>query len=84
VQAMRLLVAALEKKKFAVTDRPRKRMQAGAKAFLEMLAEHPNESQTLLVEIIGVGDRDTAFPTGRNFGFHEIEGIDHQAGLVDL
>ena len=35
----------------------RKRMEAGAKAFLEMLAEHPNESQTLLVEIIGVGDR---------------------------
>jgi 5-methylcytosine-specific restriction endonuclease McrA len=27
VQAMRLLVAALEKKKFAVTDQPRKRMQ---------------------------------------------------------
>ena len=35
----------------------RKRMEAGAKAFLEMLAEHPNETQTLLVEIIGVGDR---------------------------
>jgi 5-methylcytosine-specific restriction endonuclease McrA len=28
VQAMRLLVAALEKKKFAVTDRPRRRMQS--------------------------------------------------------
>jgi AcrR family transcriptional regulator len=35
----------------------RKRMEAGAKAFVEMLAEHPNESQTLLVEIIGAGDR---------------------------
>jgi AcrR family transcriptional regulator len=35
----------------------RKRMEAGAKAFLEMLAEHPNESQTLLVEIIGAGER---------------------------
>lgn len=35
----------------------RRRMQAGAKAFLEMLATHPNESQTLLVEIIGAGDR---------------------------
>jgi AcrR family transcriptional regulator len=34
----------------------RKRMQAGAKAFLEMLAEHPNESQTVLVEIIGAGE----------------------------
>ena len=35
----------------------RRRMEAGAKAFLEMLAEHPNESQTVLVEIIGVGER---------------------------
>jgi AcrR family transcriptional regulator len=35
----------------------RKRMEAGAKAFLEMLAEHPNESQTLLVEVIGAGER---------------------------
>jgi AcrR family transcriptional regulator len=34
----------------------RKRMEAGAKAFLEMLAEHPNESQTVLVEIIGAGE----------------------------
>jgi AcrR family transcriptional regulator len=33
-----------------------KRMSAGAKAFLEMLAEHPNESQTVLVEIIGAGE----------------------------
>jgi AcrR family transcriptional regulator len=35
----------------------RRRMEAGAKAFLTMLAEHPNESQTLLVEIIGAGER---------------------------
>ena len=35
----------------------RRRMQAGAKAFLEMLATHPNESQTLLVEVIGAGER---------------------------
>jgi AcrR family transcriptional regulator len=35
----------------------RKRMEAGAKAFLGMLADHPNESQTLLVEIIGAGER---------------------------
>jgi hypothetical protein len=32
-------------------------MRAGAKAFLEMLASHPNESQTLLVEIIGAGQQ---------------------------
>ena len=34
---------------------PRKRMRGRLRAFLEMLAEHPNESQTLLVEIIGAG-----------------------------
>jgi AcrR family transcriptional regulator len=36
---------------------PRDRMRAGARAFLDMLATHPAESQTLLVEIIGAGER---------------------------
>jgi AcrR family transcriptional regulator len=40
----------------AAGDDPRDRMRAGARAFLEMLADHPNESQTLLVEIIGAGE----------------------------
>ena len=38
-------------------DDPRERMRAGAVAFLEMLASHPNEAQTLLVEVIGAGER---------------------------
>ena len=41
----------------AAGDDPRERMRAGARAFLDMLAEHPNESQTLLVEVIGAGER---------------------------
>jgi AcrR family transcriptional regulator len=52
----------------AAGDDPRERMRAGARAFLEMLASHPNESQTLLVEVIGVGERgaerrDSVFAT---------------------
>src|SRR5687768_16393171 len=38
-------------------DDPRERMRAGAVAFLEMLASHPDEAQTLLVEVIGAGER---------------------------
>src|SRR5438874_12964270 len=33
------------------------RWQAGTRAFLEMLAEHPEWAQTLLVEILGAGER---------------------------
>jgi AcrR family transcriptional regulator len=36
---------------------PAERMRAGINAFLEQLASHANESQTLLVEIIGAGPR---------------------------
>jgi AcrR family transcriptional regulator len=36
---------------------PLQRMRGGLRAFLDILAEHPNESQTLLVEIIGAGPR---------------------------
>src|SRR5256885_4133688 len=38
-------------------DDPLQRLRGGVRAFLEILAEHPNESQTLLVEIIGAGPR---------------------------
>jgi AcrR family transcriptional regulator len=41
----------------AAGDDPRERMRAGARAFLDELATHPNESQTLLVEVIGAGER---------------------------
>jgi AcrR family transcriptional regulator len=36
---------------------PVERLRGGLRAFLSILAEHPNESQTLLVEIIGSGPR---------------------------
>ena len=55
-QAASETLEAMAKAVSAAGQDSRKRMEAGAKAFLEMLAEHPNESQTLLVEIIGAGD----------------------------
>jgi AcrR family transcriptional regulator len=55
-QAASETLEAMAKAVGAAGHDSRKRMEAGAKAFLEMLAEHPNESQTLLVEIIGAGD----------------------------
>jgi AcrR family transcriptional regulator len=36
---------------------PRDRLRAAIRAFLGMLASHPDEAQTLLVEIIGAGER---------------------------
>src|SRR3979411_1042453 len=38
-------------------DDPLERMRGGLRAFLDIVAEHPNESQTLLVEIIGARPR---------------------------
>ena len=55
-QAASETLEAMAKAVSAAGQDSRKRMEAGAKAFLEMLAEHPNETQTLLVEIIGAGD----------------------------
>src|SRR5438552_321742 len=36
---------------------PHERWRAGTRAFLRMLAEHPAWAQTLLVEILGAGER---------------------------
>ncbi len=36
---------------------PRERLRGGIRAFLDMLASHPDEAQTLLVEILGAGER---------------------------
>jgi AcrR family transcriptional regulator len=44
----------------AVGDEPVERMRARIRAFLESLATHPDEAQTLLVEIIGAGPRAAA------------------------
>ena len=41
----------------AAGDDPRTRLRSAIGAFLAVLAEHPAESQTLLVEIIGAGER---------------------------
>jgi AcrR family transcriptional regulator len=41
----------------AAGDDPVARLRAGIEAFLEQVATHPNEAQTLLVEIIGAGPR---------------------------
>jgi AcrR family transcriptional regulator len=41
----------------APTRDARERMKAGTRAFLGVLAEHPEFAQTLLVEIIGAGPR---------------------------
>jgi AcrR family transcriptional regulator len=60
------VLVAMAKATNAAGDDPHERMRAGARAFLDMLASHPNESQTLLVEIIGAGEvgaerRDSIF-----------------------
>jgi AcrR family transcriptional regulator len=55
--AVEVVLQAMAQATASAGDDPRERMRAGAVAFLEMLAAHPNESQTLLVEIIGAGDR---------------------------
>jgi AcrR family transcriptional regulator len=36
---------------------PIERLRAGTRAFLDILATHPAETQTLLVEIVGAGER---------------------------
>jgi AcrR family transcriptional regulator len=38
-------------------EEPRRRWREGTRAFLGMLAEHPAWAQTLLVEILGAGER---------------------------
>jgi len=54
--ATEVLSAMAEAADTAGTD-PRARLRAGIRAFLDMLATHPDESQTLLVEVIGAGER---------------------------
>jgi AcrR family transcriptional regulator len=54
--ARTVLLAMAEATASAGPD-PGDRMRAGINAFLEQIASHGNESQTLLVEIIGAGPR---------------------------
>jgi AcrR family transcriptional regulator len=56
-EVMRAMAAAGEGATF---DRFEARVEAGARAFCQTLAEHPEYTQTLLVEIIGAGPRAAA------------------------
>jgi AcrR family transcriptional regulator len=51
-----VLLALAEAAQAAGSD-PRARLRASIQAFLDIVASHPDESQTLLVEIIGAGER---------------------------
>src|SRR6478609_5200081 len=67
VAATEVLEAMAEGTEAAGKD-PLQRMRGGLRAFLEILAEHPSESQTLLVEIIGAGPRGGPRRHGRAAG----------------
>jgi AcrR family transcriptional regulator len=53
------VLGAMAEATAAAGDDPTERMRAGIRAFLDQVASHANESQTLLVEIIGAGPRAT-------------------------
>jgi AcrR family transcriptional regulator len=52
-----VVIAAMRAAADAAGEDPAERLRAGIRAFLAAVAEHPDESQTLLVEIIGAGPR---------------------------
>jgi AcrR family transcriptional regulator len=52
-----VVINAMREAADAAGDDPATRLRAGIRAFLGAVAEHPDESQTLLVEIIGAGPR---------------------------
>jgi AcrR family transcriptional regulator len=58
-EGARAVLGAMAEATASAGDDPRERMRAGIRAFLQQLASHLNESQTLLVEIIGAGPRAT-------------------------
>jgi len=51
---------------------PQARLRAGVRAFLETLASHPDEAQTVLVEIIGAGPRASERRDQILSGFAEV------------
>jgi AcrR family transcriptional regulator len=55
--AERVLAAMADAARNAPVGDARERLRAGTRAFLGVLAEHPEFAQTLLVEIIGAGPR---------------------------
>ncbi|MFL5888505.1 MAG: TetR/AcrR family transcriptional regulator [Solirubrobacteraceae bacterium] len=58
-EGARAVLGAMAEATASAGGDPRERMRAGIRAFLQQLASHGNESQTLLVEIIGAGPRAT-------------------------
>src|SRR3954468_9849493 len=56
-EGARTVLGAMGEATAAAGPDPTARMRAGIATFLEQLASHPNESQTLLIEIIGAGPR---------------------------
>src|ERR671937_2108342 len=58
-EGARTVLQALAQATAAAGDDPTERMRAGINAFLQQVGTHRNESQTLLVEIIGAGPRAT-------------------------
>jgi len=58
-EGARTVLEAMAEATATAGDEPTARMRAGINAFLQQVATHRNESQTLLVEIIGAGPRAT-------------------------
>src|SRR4051794_35303990 len=58
-EGARTVLTAMGEATGAAGPDPVARMRAGIGAFLEQLASHPDESQTLLIEIVGAGPRAT-------------------------
>ena len=58
-EGARTVLEAMGEATAAAGGEPTARMRAGINAFLQQVATHRNESQTLLVEIIGAGPRAT-------------------------
>jgi AcrR family transcriptional regulator len=56
-RAATLVLGAMAEAARGAGSDPRERLRAGTRAFLEMLAEHPAAAQTLLVEVMGAGER---------------------------
>jgi AcrR family transcriptional regulator len=54
-QATEVLATTIAQAARAAGDSPRERMHAGTRAFMSVVAEHPDYVRTLLVEIIGAG-----------------------------
>lgn len=67
-----VILQAMAEAAGAAGSDPQARLSAGVRAFLEVLADHPDEAQTLLVEIIGAGPRAAERRDSILAGFAEV------------